>query len=77
MYSLLILLLLTAVHRLPYYSYLRRKKEISNIMLFLGHIGIDIIFSCLSDQQKASEEGAKDQLTIKNIYVRILILLPP
>jgi hypothetical protein len=43
----------------------------------LGHIAIDIIFSCLSDQQKASAEGATDQLTIKNIYVCILILLSP
>jgi len=43
----------------------------------LGHIRIDILFSCLSDQKKTSAEGATDQLTIKNIYVCILLLLLP
>jgi hypothetical protein len=42
----------------------------------LGHIGIDILFSCLSDQKKTSAEGATEQLTIKNIYVCILLPLP-
>jgi hypothetical protein len=76
MYSLLSLFLLPAVHRLPYYYYLRRKEDTSNNMLVLGHIGIDILCSCLSDQKKTSAEGAPDQLSITNIYVCILLLIP-